>query len=712
VKRSILLLLVIVSISWLGYVAIDLLKNKNNLDPEVLFNSEDKELLIILRPQEYLQINNPDFQPNVNSTLLSELNANFYTTAYFSYARPHCLLINEEGWDQSRINGLFDREIEIKNNGFKFGEYEGYIQKTRLYLAKEIYPRKDQLIGLKFDKKASALKCTIGTDHRITSRTEIYLTEQGMLTYAVKEDKNAIGRKVDDHALFSKYIPSNIDLYHFKEKEFWSQKDEDFANGPMFLWLRNGFVELEINGQKALISDFIEGQDPDLVLSDFTQDYDTTRFSVPLTNTFPTKGKSYTYQYLDGKIVFAEDKELCEKVVADHKLGNTLALDQKLTQKLFKDLPKLVSERFYSKDKLYARSVYMNEIHESIISNNNYIANSSPSIDEKPLTLTFGSDIHDFWFDAKNGTCIILGTNGKVSFFKNEVQKWTKELGSKPTTRISAIDLFDNGKIHYSFCTSNKMFVIAEDGTSPTGFPADIDHSPITDHTFYRWKANSFFLIPTERGLLRLDGKGRELNLYRISAQASAPPVVWSSQSKLYAGILSTDQFVMLDIEKGREHRKFSIKSPNATLKFPNELFIYEHSGNTITKVDQKGVRTGLGEQCSGIIRSEHSVGRTLILKENDRIKLTNENGIPYSTIATPTSDLVSVDISQTVNGKTIIALLDGLQNNVYLYDSKGTPLTKKRLEGQRKILIGADETALKVATVIDQFVVIYKINY
>lgn len=712
-RKTLLFLLVGLSTLWLAYVTYDVYNNQNNLEPETLFNAKDEELLIVLRPSELVSADHSEFKTGVNYELLSQLNPEQFSMAYLSIARSHCLIIQDKGWTKKRISELFGKQsdIKFKGNSFKWGEFHGDFNKTKLYLYKEKYDRENKLSNLIYDKKATALLCSIDKNHFVTSRTEIYVKSDGLITYIVKQDNSIIGSKVNDSKIFAKYIPSNIDFYHFKEKDFWNSKDPVFANGPMFLWLENGFVELTINGEKALISDFMEGQDPDLVLSDFTQQFDTSRYSVPLTSTFPSKGKSFTFQYIDNIVVFAESKELCDKIVADQKLGNTLALSNETNQKLYGKLPKEVSERFYSSEKLFAVSVYKNEIHESHVAIN-YKPATNVLQTAKPITLTFGSDVYDFWYDGNKNSCFILGETGKIAFYKNGQMSWSKELNVKPITSLTAIDLFDNGQLFYMFCTANNLYLFSESGETPTGFPVDLDNSPLVSPTFYRWKSGSYFLIPTNAGVVQLDGKGRELSLFKSQIQTQRPLVVWSSQSKLYAGITGEGSFLMYDIERQREHRRFPLGSQSTYLKFPNEVFLYELNGDSFTKVDQKGIKTKLNAQSGKILQSEHFLNRTLIIQDNKLIKLTNEHGLPYAQIALRTSDIESVDIAQSDNSKTILAVLDGLENNVYLYSTDGKTLTQKRLEGQRKVLLNAGENNVKVATIIDQFVVIYEINY
>ena len=52
--------------------------------------------------------------------------------------------------------------------------------------------------------------------------------------------------------------------------------------------------------------------------------------------------------------------------------------------------------------------------------------------------------------------------------------------------------------------------------------------------------------------------------------------------------------------------------------------------------------------------------------------------------------------------------MIDGLENNVYLYGTNGQLINKKPIEGQQKVVIKSIGNTLQISTIVDQFIVQY----
>lgn len=712
-KKFILFALIGISIAWLAFVAYDILSTSNQFDPRFAFSHEDEELIVILRPDEASIDEIPSLQESVNKELIYKLSTSHYQTAYISKSREHILIEGKEPWNKERIKELFITSTAVKfgSKSFQIDEYQGIWSKSKIYLSAKKFDRNKAIDGFKFDKKASAAVLTINPKNEVESRSELYFQENGLLKFITNKNDQLLGRKVDDAQLFSALIPSDISSYHFKERDYWASQDSVFASGPMLLWLDKGFVEIEVDGEVALISDFVEGQDPDLVLNDFTQTFDTSWFKAPLSSSFPRKGKSYTFRIIDNLVVFSSSERLCEHIQVSSKLGQTVAMDEVLKSKLYTVLPKQVSERSFNKENTFASSVYRNELHQSYVRK----TFTTPLDRKKPsrsLSYALNEDIQDFWYDAKKDLCFIIGVNGKVALYSAGKQIKVTDVDGKPISKISCIDLFDNGELYFMFCTKNKLYLINQNGQNPSGFPLELESTPTAEPYFYRWKGGSYFLVPIGKELHQFNGKGGELNVVKSAYEINAPLVVWASQSKLFAGYSNATNFTMYDLERRKIHRTFEIPKESVFLKFPNEVIHFAMEEGKLVKVDQKGSKTRMDDFAGRFLQAEHAVNRSLVIQNGTKLTLTNENGLAYGAVDLKSDEIGSLDVSQTNNGLTILALLDGLENSVYLYLSNGKQLGSKPFEGSKKVMLETTESEAIVTTVVGQFVVKYNINY
>jgi hypothetical protein len=85
---------------------------------------------------------------------------------------------------------------------------------------------------------------------------------------------------------------------------------------------------------------------------------------------------------------------------------------------------------------------------------------------------------------------------------------------------------------------------------------------------------------------------------------------------------------------------------------------------------------------------------------------------MPFSVIRLPFNEVQDIDIHTTDSGKTLIAVLDGLENNVYLYHSDGNLFKSKQIEGEKKVELRSYGQDLMITTIVDKYLIQYYENY
>ncbi len=75
--------------------------------------------------------------------------------------------------------------------------------------------------------------------------------------------------------------------------------------------------------------------------------------------------------------------------------------------------------------------------------------------------------------------------------------------------------------------------------------------------------------------------------------------------------------------------------------------------------------------------------------------------------------DFTSIDgVSITsINSRSYIAVIDGLENNVYLYNINGRKLPQSNLEGSKKCVLSTQGSHLILTSIIENYIVQYEIN-
>ena len=710
-NRIVLAIIFLASLTWIAYVGIDLASEKNNYSPESLFNHNDGEVLVVVRPNEVNISGISAFIDAPGMDLIHSLNDSIYTRGYFSQRRAHMLLIKEDNWNESVIQQLFGQgNVKVTSSDeFKVGLYNGRFYKSNLYVWKPEVNNEgvNESERFVFDKKASAAIIRFAEDKSIANHSDIYFKENGTIDYITRDADIQQGTQVRDEQFFAGITTRNFTSYHFFERDFYATKDKAFTDGPMSKWLMHGFIQLDYNGEKVIISDYIGGQDPILIMNDLNQTTDTSRFSQPLTNSFPSSGKSYTIKYLEDAVVIAEKNETAEQVIADYKLGNTIALHPPARQRVFGNLPRAVSERLVSSESSYSKAVYGGRLLEThtglpIVEPQVKVATS--------MTMSCGFDIRDFAVLPGDGNVIALSVHGKIKGFKNQKQAWEGALNGKSMGEIQLIDLHGSGEKFVLLNTKDEIHLWNVTGHYETGFPIKLETEAVNEVKFYRWKGKSYFLIANEDNkVVQFDAKGRELTMFNAEMQITRQIDVWASQRRLFAGFANANQFKMFDFEKKRIHREFPISTNAFPLKSPNQLFQYVIENDRLIKFDQKGIKFEFDRYNQGKLLDILMDNATpvLIVKSANKIHLINSEGISFGEISLPFNEIEDVHIHTDDYGKTCVAILDGLENNVYLYGTDGQQIVKKSLEGQSKIRVHSSNQ-MRITTIVDQFVIQY----
>lgn len=712
-NRILLALFILGSVCWISIVAIDIMHENNNYSPEYLFGADDEMVLIINRSEEVNVSQLAEFANAPMTVHYLQLNDSLFDKAYLSAKLPQLLLTQNTNWNEVNIHSLFLdslKQIQFSGNEFQFHDLKGKFYKKSLFLytGAELNGSKSTKPFV-YDKKASASIIHFNTNKTVQTVTDIYYRGRDRSDYITYNKDIQQGNQRKDEQIFASFISSNVENYHFLERDYYASEDSIFANSPMFTWMMNGFVELTYKGSKAIVSDYIEGQDPVLLLNDIEQTLDNNRFTTTLSAGFPANGKSYFIKYLEDLVVISENEAVCDQLIADYKLGNTITLNKSVRYRIFGELPQTVSERFISKNQRYSKAVYHGKLLETQIKS---IAEETIQ-QQKPLQVAMNCefDIIDFALFPGKGNVVAAGAKGELKCFANGQLKWSKNLGREIIHGVELIDLYQTGELFILASTSNSIHLYNGNGDAINGFPIQLEKDLQQPVKFYRWQGSSYFLAGlADQEVVQFDGKGRELNTIKMPFKLVSKPDVWASQGQLFAGFSGEAIFEMYHLEKKRNHRTFALSTPGTTLKIPNELVRYYINDDQLFLMDQKGNASKLNHYPHGKLIKiiDRGTTSTIVIQSANELHLINTSGIPFGQITLPFNEVGDVFIQTMDSGKTVISVIDGLENNVYLYGLDGKLINDLPIEGQTKVQLNQFNSSIMVTTVVDQFVVQY----
>jgi hypothetical protein len=184
------------------------------------------------------------------------------------------------------------------------------------------------------------------------------------------------------------------------------------------------------------------------------------------------------------------------------------------------------------------------------------------------------------------------------------------------------------------------------------------------------------------------------------------------SQEKLFFGILNNSAFVMLEAEKKREYRSFPLPGESISIISNNELFLLTSEGGQLSCVNQKGIKTDIRSGTKGkLMASDKGTKESYMSNFNHgQIQFYGTSGSFLGKINTESKE-PEFWMIQTIDGKSYVPVVDGLDNNVYVYELDGAKITDRAFEGSKKCMLSRAKDDLILTTIVDKYLVQYRIT-
>jgi hypothetical protein len=722
----------IVSLLWVGYVAADLIDQRNAFAPTSVFGKEDGKVLIVNRMEE-ADISVLPFKTIAkNQEIISIFKPHIkkINSLFISASRRVLLLETTTNWDKNAVNDLLKKTgLKFKSTGlksFEAGGYEIEYHKNALYFhSPDIETTTSEAWG-NFDRKSSAVIVDFSSE--TPSVLEVYFRQDGKVEFITKNLKGLKGKHIDDKQVFASGLPKNIKKYHFLQKDFASFIDPLFAKGPMKEWIETGFVSFEFKGKKAIVTDFVEGRSPIAILNDAlkteVQDEQHGYFQgIELTSDFPSSLQSGFHVFVEGDYaILSEEEWVGSDIVGQLKLENTLSSEEHAMNEIFGDLPSRVSERYSEGDTRYTKTVYKFKLLETHIGNklfeNMTVPKTStkevetePEQDDESYTYNIDANIKDFVSFNGKGNFVALTVTGELMSYSNGRMNWVKNLNAKTIGGINYIE-------EYQFIlvtAKNAIHLLDKTGKYVTGGPVSIgSKTPAQQASQFNFKGRMYIAYPDVNGnVVVYDSRRKKISSFPHGlSDVTSPVEIWVSQEKLFFGILNNSTFVMLEAEKKQEYRSFPLPGESIATITENELFLLTSEGGRLSCVNQKGIKTDIRSASKGKLLSSDQGRREAFISNFNRgqIHFYGAQGALLGKVNTDVKDAEYWTI-QTIDGVSYVSIVDGLENNAYIFELDGGKIEDRSFEGSKKCLLSRAQDELLLTTIVDKYLVQYRIK-
>jgi hypothetical protein len=718
-RRIFIYSVIIAAIGWISFIAYQLLGNQH-LNPFELFGKEDSQVLVIHKKNGYKKDLLSFSTIPKNEELLSRLLDIFgdQSRIYVSASRMNILIENKHLPSYStiikRLKNAGLKPKEMGSESFKINGFQASVKENGIHFIGSDSETTSMDGWSNMDKKASV--SIIAFTDEIAKVKDIYFRGDYKMEFHTKKEKHIQGEQVKDQELFAGILPRSVNDYHFLERNYALSIDPTLRKGPMFEWLDKGFVCITYKGSNVLVSDFKDGQSPIDVLSEKTgqaplSDDHGYYQKISLSSQFIDKKNTGFHVFiLNGYAVISENEQACAELITEQKLGNTLSMDDHALRHIYGDLPAKVSERTSNYKEKYSRSIYSDRLIETHILLKPIDTSKESYTDGETFTIHVDATIRDFIALDGKGNVVVTTATGELINFSNGQTTWIRNLGSKPVGNISYIEEYQlilatsNNSIHLLDRTGRYIF----------GGPIRIQAEPAQQASYFVWKKQMYVVYPDRSGTLHVYNAKREkaFSLATGIEQPIGPVLGWISQNRPFLSLFNGSEFGMYDAERRGLHRSFSLLGKGISLIYENEIVLYTSENSGIQKITQKGAKSAVRPTMHGQLwRTSYGRSESFVLnKRGKSIDILEESGKFAGTIQTDFEHIVHADVKR-IHNRVMVTVVDGVENNVYLYSIKGIRLNNKPLEGSMKALLSSREGKMLMTTVVDQYLIQYEIN-
>jgi hypothetical protein len=724
--KYLLPILGLLSIVWIAYIGLDLLVKSNDFSPSYIFGKEDGNILVIHRSDEYKMLNST-FKPSPKAGYLYEHISpwlNNEKMVILSEKRNHILIEIKDQWTRNAIINLFLKIGETVNftalRSFTMGDYKGKFHHNILYItANKFTTSKVDDSWLKFDKKASATLIYFSNESFVSS--DIYWSTQGETKYVSKYENGKNYVQLEDERLFAGALPDQLEDYHFYEKEYFKSVDSLFAISPMYKWIETGLVSFSFKGAQVWLTDFKAGQEPILAMHEFGKD---TNYNNEETEAFfnridlcsnLTSKKGFYIKYMDGFAVLSTSKSACDHVVASFRLGETLSMNKPKLKKVYGRLPKRVSERYVSNDLIYTRTFYKDKVFETYLQSGYDIEEPklASSTSNSTISMVVGNDIKYIHSFNEKGNVLAISQKGIIFCYKKGDLIWKKDFGQSLIGDVDQIVLQSTRERVWCFSTKNKIHLLDSLGNSIPGFPIQVQGEIKSGIQTIDYRgALLFAFVTTENQLMAINQKNQMIFNQKLDlSDVVNRPLLWISQSYLLSSIDDGKTNIIFNVTSKKELRRFGVLDHSISRIVKNEFKNFGIQNNSLYEIDQKGNKHELVVGVSGelFVPSLGNGMKMLAIKNEQIIQFISYFGEKFGEVKVPFKDLENVYVNKSSSNMTYVSLVDGIENNVYLFDIKGHQLRQIPYKGKLMSKISWSATnELILTTVVDDYVIQY----
>jgi hypothetical protein len=723
VGKTILSVLGVLSLLWIGYVCINLSSLGDRLTPDTVFGKADASVVVVHKPLE------PDYtEPAFSFLAKNEFYAALLTHAervqhfYFSSSRSVVLLERSKPWTIELIDRYFtsmgiSTTVESAKSIRLSNGWQALYNKEYLLLSKsdDFSPGESTVQWQYVDRKSSAT--LIQWRNGVAVIENAYRNSVAEISY-ISENASSVHAITDDQETFQDIIPAKFSEFEFFEKEYLQSVSG--KKSPLFEWVQTGAMIIRYDKRTCIVTDCISGQNPIAILgnsldeSSISSDKNKAFIrNVVLPNQL-LSAKNWYIEVFNNRVFIATNEQAIDDIIGAYETGATLSQDQSLRTRLFEKAPKRVSYRKINAAEHRSFSLLEHSKHTVVQQLGGKVAEPEEAEEEEETTASVRIDGgiaqlipvqgSDFMFVLSKQN-ILYGING-------DEEKWKKPING---TIVGKVGLSPSGN-ELLITTTSEINQITRSGNDVNGTAIKLSVTPLTEAVSYSWKGADFLAIASEQQLTVLTKAGVQKSTIKLPfSPRKSSFVVWSNAGDLTATIAGNNKGVNLSIDRKRKLNEFELPESDLwSVKTTNGASFIGIKQGQLISINHKGIVSNLSGGKAVAIKDLIINGKQqiIVVKTASKIAFVTTDNKVLGSVTPSFNDVSSASIQSAAGGKSIISLLDGIANKNYIYALNGQLISEESFDGSNiSVLHRQSDGSLMLISQSNNYLIRYPID-
>lgn len=673
---------IIVCLGWIIFAISTLVEPNKNHSYLNYFSSEDEAIIAIHHPRDF---NLSEIGINSNSNILN-VYASLRTTlpepasVYLSKKRNLLVIELKEKWSHALVKRVFSKGIfPLKKktfHAFQFGKYLGEFKGKQLVL--KYYDLKiNPVHSLSWEVDAQSSFSIVNLVGKPWV-SDSYCKLDRRITYITEPYQKKKVEQIDDRALFSEFIPSNISFYSFYEKEYLMHTDHEFDKSQLSNIILSGIVFLEVDEIPIAIFDV---KDAELLIPSLNEYFhleehneDNGEFPVFKVSShfkLPNETQAIYAKEFEGFGIISTNRHAIDDLLAEISLKKTISTNALKYELFNKELPQKVSHRSITKSRHKSCSWINGKLLSVQVDKEGLESIGDDAQESKNyFTMNPGEEVLSFCALAGRGN-VILATEKNIYGYKNGSQKWKQELESSLLFPPKILDYKKEEREDIILQFDDKIVIIDKMGRENVSFASKYD-LPIEQALV---KNKPILVCAKTKELVLVNTTGNAIKRIPFTDPIESLKIAYKN-GNAFCGVITTTSVYKVDLNSGQ---KIKCKIPtDQILAFTSDGKWIANSNGKIIELEGNNTKS---TEISGAWKYVDNInidktqgllfykGESLVLLINGKVKWKSK---------IPVQEISGVKIFQNKNGDPLIYIFDAIENRVYLYTQKGKLLDQE----------------------------------